>query len=356
MRDQPVVRLDADEVDGPAVAAVRDDPLQGLADARRDLGGLGAAGDGLAHDGLHVGIAQYGQGSAQRGRQLGRDPVGVRGLGQPGAEAATDAEGVEPGPDHVGGEEVLPDELAQRDAELVLLGRDDRGVRDGQAERAPEERGDGEPVRERADHAGLGRGGDVRGPAAGAPGVLGVLGQYVDQRDQDQQTGRGGLHPADAAAALLVGGAEHERSARGDGVRSGGSARGAVPVVVVPFSTCSCLPPGRRFCLLDVSPGEYGDSRLATAVERRPSGGSCFITHRPACRVSHGLRRRFTCPVVPRPQSSVPQSVGCARRSGPDRGWCRSRTSRCVSVDLRVPSVLTGNRSTSRVEYSGRTG
>lgn len=215
MRDQPVVGLGTDEVDGAAVAAVLDDPLQGLADAGRDLGGLGAPGDRLADDGLHVGIAQDGQGAAERRGELGGDPVGVFGLGQPGPEAPADAEGVEAGPDHVRGEEVLPDELAQGDPELVLLGGDDRGVRDGQAERAPEEGGHGEPVRERADHAGLGRGGDVPGPAARAPGVLGVLGQYVDQRDQDQQTGRGDLHPADPAAALLVGGAEDEPAAGG---------------------------------------------------------------------------------------------------------------------------------------------
>ncbi|GAA3100956.1 hypothetical protein GCM10020254_53130 [Streptomyces goshikiensis] len=219
--DQPVVGLGAEQVDGAVVPAVRHDPLQGLPHARGDLGGFGASRDRLAHDGLYVGIAQYGQGSAQRGGEFRRDAVGVRGLRQPGAEAAADAEGVEAGLDDVGGEEVLADELSEGDAELVLLGRDDRGVRDGQAEGAPEEGGDGEPVRERADHAGFGCGRDVAGPGAGA-GVLGPLGECVDQRDQDEQPGRGGLHPPDAAAALLVGRVEHEPADAGAGGVSGG--------------------------------------------------------------------------------------------------------------------------------------
>ena len=145
--------------------------------------GVGAPRDRLADDRLHVGVAQHGQGPAQRGGQLGRHPVGVVRFGQPGAEPAADADGAQPLPYDVLGEEVLPDELAERDAQLVLLGGDDRGVRDGQAERAAEERRDREPVGERADHAGLGGRGDVAGPGARA-GVRRPLGEDVDDGDE----------------------------------------------------------------------------------------------------------------------------------------------------------------------------
>ena len=48
------------------------------------------------------------------------------------------------------------DELAEAAPDLVLAPRDDRRVRDREAERVAEQRGDGEPVGERADHRRLG--------------------------------------------------------------------------------------------------------------------------------------------------------------------------------------------------------
>ena len=56
------------------------------------------------------------------------------------------------------GEDVVGDEAAERPAEPRLLRRDDGGVRDRQAERMAEQRGDREPVGDAADEPGLGRG------------------------------------------------------------------------------------------------------------------------------------------------------------------------------------------------------
>ena len=53
-------------------------------------------------------------------------------------------------------QEILPEEIGQRLADAVLVARDDRGVRDRQAERMAEQRGDREPVGQAADHRRLG--------------------------------------------------------------------------------------------------------------------------------------------------------------------------------------------------------
>ncbi len=228
-----------DDVDGAFVAAVGDDPLQHLAHAGSDLLGVGAAGDGLPDDRLHVGVAQHGERAAQGRRHLGGDPVGVLGDGEPGAESAADADGAQPSADDVLGEEVLPDEVAEGGAELVLLGGDDRGVRDGQAQGMPEEGGDGEPVGERADHAGLGRRGHVPRPGSGAL-VGGPLGEDVHDGDEQQQAGGGELHPAHAAPLLLVRGAERRhRAVRG----SAGPPLGGGPLGVCRLSPFHPLHP-----------------------------------------------------------------------------------------------------------------
>ncbi len=67
-------------------------------------------------------------------------------------------------PDDLGGEEVGLDERAQSPADVVLAVRDDGRVRDRQAERSLEQRGDGEPVGQGAHHRGLGEGGHVAEP------------------------------------------------------------------------------------------------------------------------------------------------------------------------------------------------
>ena len=105
-------------------------------------------------------------------------PLGVRRLRQPLAQPARDLRVAQLGLDDLRRHEVLPDEGAEALAELVLLALDDRGVRDRDAQRVLEQRGDREPVGERADHAGLGGGARRsrptprrRGPApTGRPG------------------------------------------------------------------------------------------------------------------------------------------------------------------------------------------
>ena len=65
--------------------------------------------------------------------------------------------------DHRRDQEILLEEGGQRLADAVLVARDDRGVRDRQAERVAEQGGDREPVGQAADHRRLGEGLD---PAA----------------------------------------------------------------------------------------------------------------------------------------------------------------------------------------------
>ena len=86
------------------------------------------------------------------------EPVGVGRIGQPPGDPITDVGGAHPFCDGIPGEEARLDELAERLAELGLALGDDGGVGDGHAERVAEQRDDGEPVGEPADHRGLGRG------------------------------------------------------------------------------------------------------------------------------------------------------------------------------------------------------
>jgi hypothetical protein len=73
---------------------------------------------------------------------------------------------LEVGGEHGGGEEVVLQEVAEDAADAVLLRRDDGGVRDRQAQRPAEQRGDGEPVGDASHQRGLGG-----GTHHGEPGV-----------------------------------------------------------------------------------------------------------------------------------------------------------------------------------------
>ena len=66
--------------------------------------------------------------------------------------------------DHRRGEEIVLEEVGERVADPVLVARDDRGVRDRQAERMAEQRGHREPVGEAADHRRFGEGADEAEP------------------------------------------------------------------------------------------------------------------------------------------------------------------------------------------------
>src|SRR3546814_11115755 len=52
-------------------------------------------------------------------------------------------------------------DVCSSDLDACLAARDDRRVRDRQTQRVAEQRGDGEPVGDRADHGGFGERGDV---------------------------------------------------------------------------------------------------------------------------------------------------------------------------------------------------
>ena len=92
-------------------------------------------------------------------------PLGMCGLRQPLTQPAGHLRVAQLGLHHLRRQEVLPHEGAQALAELVLLALDDRGVRDRDAQRMLEQRGHGEPVGQRAHHAGLRGRADVADPA-----------------------------------------------------------------------------------------------------------------------------------------------------------------------------------------------
>ena len=72
------------------------------------------------------------------------------------AGRAGDVDALHPPRDDRRDQEILLEEVGERFADAVLVARDDRGVRDRQAERMAEQRGDREPVGEAADHRRLG--------------------------------------------------------------------------------------------------------------------------------------------------------------------------------------------------------
>src|SRR5699024_2889340 len=101
----------------------------------------------------------------------------------------------------LGVEEVRGHEGREARAERVLLARNDRGVRDRQAQGMAEERGDGEPVGDRTDHGGLGGSRD-ESPGAGVVGE--DVGGQEDERGEDEQGQRECAHLLQPASALLI--------------------------------------------------------------------------------------------------------------------------------------------------------
>jgi len=95
-------------------------------------------------------------------------------------------------------QEVLREELLEALPELVLLARHERGVRDRQPQRVPEQGGDREPVRDGPHHAGL----RTRVDEAEEP-VL-VQGQEVDHRGEPEQASCDPLHPAQPSTPVGV--------------------------------------------------------------------------------------------------------------------------------------------------------
>ena len=113
---------------------------------------------------------------------------------------------------------------AQALADLVLLARDDRGVRDRQPQRVPEQRGDGEPVGQRADHRGLGG-----RPHVADPAPTSAAEQHAGEEDhggEQEQPGGQPLHPASGRGRARGSSSEPASGAsgRGAGTRRGSGA------------------------------------------------------------------------------------------------------------------------------------
>ena len=211
--------------------------------------------------------------------------VGVRRFGQPLARpAAGPARVAEPLADDLGGEEVLADEASQPFADLVLLARDDRGVRDRQPQRVPEQRGHREPVGEAADHGRLGGRLDV------APAPVAVADSHAaddeDRGGDDQQAAGDDLHPAQRPQPL------------------GGPGRGSSPV------RSRATRGDRR--------GEPVGGTRRVAEEQRRLGQLEFDEHGPVRRRAAGRRGR-TAGVPKRPRDVADDRSAPApapRRSG----------------------------------------
>ena len=226
--DEPGAHLVEGEVDETDVGLVADHLVEQPARhrAHRLLDEPGQ--HGLLDDGPHVLVGDAVQGVHRDRGDLVDEPLGVPGhegpLGGP-----TGRLGVEDAlADDVLVHEVLADELLEAAPDHLLLARDERGVRDRQAERVAEDRGDGEPVGAGTDHRGLGAGVDEAEHA-----VVMAAGQHVDDGGEDEQPGGDEPHPTQVAAALGVerrvdheaeGTAGHLRAGRGGhvGCRRGG--------------------------------------------------------------------------------------------------------------------------------------
>ena len=119
--------------------------------------------DGAAH-GL---LVEQGQRLDRHRADRAGDLREVAGLTQPLAEALGGVEDLELAEQDFGVEEVVADELGEAVSDAVLALRDERGVRDRQAERMPEQRDDREPVGQAADGGGLAEGFEP-GPGTGS--------------------------------------------------------------------------------------------------------------------------------------------------------------------------------------------
>jgi hypothetical protein len=192
-----------------------DDQLEHAGEDRRGRGRVQLAVDEGRDRRLQVGVVQQvGDGGDDRGRVAGQ-PLGPPGGGEELPEPARHVDGRELLLDDGAGEEVLLDERAQAGPDLVLLPRDDRRVRDRQPQRVPEQRGDGEPVGERAHHRRLGGGPHVADPGTGRRAE-----QHAPEEDgggEQEQAGRQPLHPDQVPQPRRV----VERAGEGNG-RSGG--------------------------------------------------------------------------------------------------------------------------------------
>ena len=200
----------------------------GVEQAGQDRGDVGLAQPLVGEVGDRVAqlvVAQHVGQAAQRGAELLAQAPGVRRIGQPLPQSLGHLRGRHPFADDLGGEEVLLDEAGQPLADLVLLVRDDRGVRDPQLERVAEQGRHREPVGQAADHRGLGRGLEV---PPRAPAVAEGAAEDVDDGRGQQQAAGDQLHPPQRAHPLE----RHRRDRRAE--IGGAHARAAIAAAKTP--------------------------------------------------------------------------------------------------------------------------
>ncbi len=198
---QPVVHLADHQVDQPVMRAVADDRVQQVAHRPRQRFGLQPGHDHVGDQVVHVVVLDVGQRHPRQPGALGHRPGRVGVHLQPLTQPDADAGGGDPLADDVLGEEVLAEERLQVAGDVVLALRDDRGVRDRQPERMPEQGGDREPVGQGADHRRLGAGVHEAPDAR----IGHAQGGQVDDRGGHQQRQRDQLHPAQPGRPFLVG-------------------------------------------------------------------------------------------------------------------------------------------------------
>ena len=178
------------------MVAARDHDTHRPAGQRRHLDGLDRPDHlGVEHP-QHVLVAER---SGERHHDVGgvtREAGGTAGVGQPGGEARRGPRGPDAIGEHIGVEEVLLNELAERLGELVLPLDDDRRVRYRQAERTAEQRGDREPVGDTADHGRL----ETRLQVTGQRPVRADRGHHHES-DGDRAEQRGGATAGSGQAA-----------------------------------------------------------------------------------------------------------------------------------------------------------
>ena len=196
--EQPPVGFAHREVDQPVVRAVAHHfAEEGAGDGRDRL---------LAQSRQHRLVQQPGHRCVaepvERGDRHADDLVGgPKGVGRhegPGRGPRRDVGGQNPVADDLLPQEVVTHEVLQAPGQHVLLLGDERGVRDRQTHRVPEQRRHREPVGDRADHRCLGAGVDE------PPGAVFAQGEDIDDRGEQQQTQRYGAHLPQPSTALLV--------------------------------------------------------------------------------------------------------------------------------------------------------
>ena len=264
---RPLERPVAQQLDKGLLPVLGEQLGQHPADRRPPLRLGDPFDDGPVDDLLDVLVVEQLHHDPQHRAGLPGHPVGMCRLGEPLAQPPGHLRVAQLGLHHGRRQEVLPHERAQALTELVLLALDDGGVRDLQSQRMAEQRGDGEPVRQRAHHAGLGGRPDVADPGRPTLGLAPPAGQE-DHGRTDQETQRHRLHPAQRPAALGVG----FRVRAGERLREGRT-RADYPVGNSGRRCFAATPPSSAiprpsYCDLDVKAGRWHLPWIAGAGRR----------------------------------------------------------------------------------------